>query len=501
MRLQPGSVFAGYTIERPLGAGGMGVVYLARHPRLRRMVALKVLNDALAAEPGVRARFDREAELASRLDHPNVVPVYDRSDPGDDALWLSMKFVDGGDATALLARAGGRLPAAQAVRLITDAARALDYAHRNDVLHRDIKPANLLIEHGGQDIERALLTDFGIARTLDDTVTLSGITATLAYTAPERFRGEPADHRADIYSLGCTLYQLLTGRTPFPRADQAAVVGAHLTAPPPRPSDTEPGLPTRLDDVIAAAMAKSPEQRPQTCAALAAAAAGVLADAARETFVHHPVPPMPSPSRTPPPTSDPSLRIPRHRASWVRRSTIPVTTLTEQGSGWALEFSPDGQLLAAVGPDNTVELWHVPGRRQVMTLRGHQDPVAALAFSPDGAQLATGSWDHTAQLWDLRSGRSLKTFTGHTDWVQAVAFSPDGTLLATGSSDRTTRLWNVRTGTQVARPRWAARIRCTPSRSAGTTRYSPAAVSVSASDSGTSPRGDRRASSPGCTAT
>ncbi|MGW4247236.1 serine/threonine-protein kinase [Nocardia sp. NPDC004722] len=277
MRLDPGADFSGFGIERVLGAGGMGVVYLARHPRLDRHVALKVFGGAgvgpamSPASPG-RARFDREAALAARLEHPDIVPIYDRSAPGAEIPWLCMRYISGGDIAALLAAAGGRLPASDAVRLITDAGNALDYAHRHGVLHRDVKPANILVDVSDRDGGRAVLTDFGIARAFDDTLTLTGTTATVAYAAPERFGEDPADHRADIYSLGCTFYEILTGSRPFPRSDHAAVISAHLTAPPPRPTELFPDLPPALDDVIATALAKHPAARYPDCAALAEAA-------------------------------------------------------------------------------------------------------------------------------------------------------------------------------------------------------------------------------------
>lgn len=272
MAVEPGTVFAGYVIERLLGAGGMGSVYLAEHPRLRRRVALKVLGDGISTDAKARNAFEREATLAARLEHPNIVPVYDRSGPTDPVLWLSMKYVDGGDAIGLLQADPAGIAPDRALRLIHGAAAGLDFAHAHGVLHRDVKPANLLIErdHAGQ--ETALLTDFGIARSLDDTVTLSAMAATFAYAAPERFAGHTVDHRADIYSLGCTLFQLLTGRTPFPRGDQAAVIAAHLGAAPPRPTELRPELPRAIDAVIATAMAKRPEDRFARCADLAAAA-------------------------------------------------------------------------------------------------------------------------------------------------------------------------------------------------------------------------------------
>ncbi|MFC9996705.1 protein kinase [Nocardia sp. NPDC127526] len=304
MSLQPGTEFAGFGIERLLGAGGMGTVYLAAHPRLQRRVALKVLADTFTVDAKARTAFEREATLAAGLDHPNIVPVYDRSAVDDPALWLAMRYIDGGDAAGLLHANPAGLEPARAMRLLADAAHALDYAHGRGVLHRDVKPANLLIANDHRDGERAVLTDFGIARTLDDTVTLSGIAATFAYAAPERFADAPADHRADIYSLGCTLFQLLTGQQPFARKDQAAVIAAHLTAPPPSPRTLRPDLPAELDAVIATALAKSPQDRFPTCTALAEAAARTL-HAAAVTVRAEPARPIPVSSGPIPDSSEP----------------------------------------------------------------------------------------------------------------------------------------------------------------------------------------------------
>ncbi|MEC3919414.1 serine/threonine-protein kinase [Nocardia sp. CDC160] len=327
MALREGTVVAGFVVERLLGTGGMGAVYRARHPRLERLVALKVLNEALSSDSKARAAFDREAKLAARLDHPNIVHVYDRSESDSGLLWLAMRYVEGGDANSLLAAEPQGLDPYRAVRLITDAAHALDFAHARGILHRDMKPANLLID---QDIlhhgERAVLTDFGIARTLDDTYTLSGVAATLAYAAPERFQGGPSDHRADIYSLGCTFYQLLTGQVPFPRADQAAVIAAHLTAVPPAPSAVHSGLPAALDDLIATALAKDPNDRYGSCTDLATAAVDALASAPATVIA-----PVSSPHRTLPiAESSPGQRVPEavrvpdtdRRALRPRKSSI-----------------------------------------------------------------------------------------------------------------------------------------------------------------------------------
>ncbi|MFE3195843.1 protein kinase [Nocardia sp. NPDC059240] len=264
--LSPGEEIAGYKVVRRLGFGGMATVYLAEHPRLSKSVALKVLKDEYTSDRTVRAAFNREAGLAAGLDHPNIVQVHDRNGPNDTRLWLAMRYVAGGDLSALLQTAPGGLPVERVVRLITDAAHALDYAHAQGVLHRDVKPANLMIDHDPRYGERAVLTDFGIARARDATVTAVGYT--LAYVAPERFGDKLSDHRADIYSLGCTLFHLLTGEFPFRRGSNAAVIAAHLSDPPPSVTAGRPDFPSHLDHVIATALAKNPADRYSSCAEL-----------------------------------------------------------------------------------------------------------------------------------------------------------------------------------------------------------------------------------------
>ncbi|MGW5456438.1 serine/threonine-protein kinase [Nocardia sp. NPDC003979] len=275
-QLRPGAVFAGYVIERVLGSGGMGTVYAARHPRLPRWDALKVLGDAHSASAEFRARFVREAELAARIDHPNVVAVHDRGmDQG--ALWIAMQYVAGTDAASVLRH--GLPDARLALHIVTEAAAGLDAAHRAGLLHRDVKPANLMLESRAGEPDRVLVADFGIAKSGTDgtALTESGVfLATLAYAAPELIRLDAVDHRADQYSLGCTLFELLTGRKPFPRDTPAAVINAHLTAPPPRPTELNPRLPPAVDAVIARALAKNPDDRYASCGALAAAASAAF---------------------------------------------------------------------------------------------------------------------------------------------------------------------------------------------------------------------------------
>jgi eukaryotic-like serine/threonine-protein kinase len=275
--LSVGSVVAGYRIERVLGAGGMGEVYLAAHPSLPRSDALKVLSSELSGDPDFRARFVREADLAARLDHPNIVSIYDRGQTDEGQLWIAMQFVDGTDAEKVV-HAGTMTPP-RAVHIVGEVAKALDYAGQRGVVHRDVKPANFLLSGPVGPDERVLLGDFGIARALGDAgLTVTGsVMATLSYAAPEVLSGQPFDGRADLYSLGCTLFRMLTGKLPFAWAEgMAAVVAAHLQAPPPRVSDWAPGLSPPMDAVIETAMAKDPASRFSSCRELAAAAAEAL---------------------------------------------------------------------------------------------------------------------------------------------------------------------------------------------------------------------------------
>ncbi|CAN5866181.1 serine/threonine-protein kinase [soil metagenome] len=292
MPLADGAVFAGYTIIRLLGAGGMGEVYLAAHPRLPREDALKVLPASVTTDREFRERFEREADMVAALWNPHIVGVHDRGE-FDGQLWIAMDYVDGTDAAELLRQHPQGLPPTDVLTIVNAVADALDYAHDRHLLHRDVKPANILVSREGVGERRILLADFGIARRDDDT---SGLTATnmtvgtVSYAAPEQLMGSDLDGRADQYALAATAFHLLTGAPPFAHSNPAVVISQHLSAAPPKVSLRRPDL-AHLDDALAKALSKDPADRFARCADFARAlshqigspAAGVPAGQVAET--------------------------------------------------------------------------------------------------------------------------------------------------------------------------------------------------------------------------
>lgn len=273
MPLPDGQEFAGYTIVRLLGAGGMGEVYLAQHPRLPRRDALKVLGPAVSADEEFRQRFSLEAEMIATLNHPNIVTIYDRGD-FEGQLWIAMEFIDGPDAGRLIGDRYPRgIPPSALITIVAGVAAALDYAHGRGVLHRDIKPANILLGSPDGGEMRVALADFGVARWIGKQNNLTGVemtVGTVAYTAPEQLKGEEIDGRADQYALAATAYHLLTGSAPFSATNPAIVIGQHLSAPPPAVADIKPEL-SRFQPVFAKALAKNPRDRFASCTDFATA--------------------------------------------------------------------------------------------------------------------------------------------------------------------------------------------------------------------------------------
>src|SRR3954447_3589315 len=259
-----GSEVAGYRIEGLLARGGMGVVYRAVHLGLERAVALKVIARELVDREGFRERFLRESRLAARLDHPAVVPIYDSREVNGE-LVVAMRLIEGGDLRGLIDREGS-LPPHRAFDLLAQVADALDAAHAAGIVHRDVKPHNILVEG-----DRAYLSDFGLAKALDESGAADGasVVGTAHYMSPEQWRGDSIGPAADVYSLGCVLYEAITGIAPFQRAE----------------AESEPEMPQGVEEAIRRATAKEPGDRYRSAVALIAAARAGEGSEVRPTAV------------------------------------------------------------------------------------------------------------------------------------------------------------------------------------------------------------------------
>jgi serine/threonine-protein kinase len=484
----------------------MAVVFRARDQRLDRLVALKILAPALAADEGFRRRFIAESRAAAAVDDPHIIPVYEAGE-ADGVLFIAMRFVAGGDLRGVLAREGPLRPG-RAAGFISPVASALDAAHRAGLVHRDVKPANVLVDARGDRPDHVYLSDFGVSKGAKSSVSLTGTgqyLGTPEYSAPEQVQGRAVDGRTDQYALACVAWELLTGSAPFERDQGLAVLLAHISEPPPSLSEYRPELGS-ADQVLAKALAKVPEERYLSC--------GEFADALREALGVQPytshesaAPGHPrtvlstgrlnevapdavgpgdagSPAGTPasayqrtadhisrgrwqaaadelnpiqeidPAHKDLGQLADRARYELAPRGADPspaarqpmVTTGYEVN---AVAFSPDGTRLALARNGRRASITDLAGREQ---LRIRHDLMSGfilcVAFDREGVRLATGSDDKTARIWDTATGSQLRKLA-HDGTVFGVAFSPDGHLLATASDDKTARIWDTATGSQL----------------------------------------------------
>lgn len=368
--------FGGYRLERLLGRGGMGQVWLAYDDAGTRWVALKLLPSELAADAGYRKRFEREAEVVARLRDPHIPRIH-RFGEIDGRLFIDMEFVEGHDLASKVA--AGVLPLASAVGIVGQIAVALDVAHRAGLVHRDVKPSNIVVHSSGF----AYLIDFGIAHGIGQTaVTTTGLAiGTLAYMAPERFTGK-ADARSDVYSLGCVLYECLTAARPYGDTDPAQQMHAHLMTDPPRAASRNAAVPAALDAVIARAMAKKPADRYSTAGDFAAAAHAAIGTRPPDSLVH---PPKSLASTKALPESGPTpTRVETRRAEHVRPWGVPrpgpkpTKVLPEPGptpTRVQTRLAPAGYLPPQSGPGSS---------RAVAPYRGSAPPVVPQQRYPVG---------------------------------------------------------------------------------------------------------------------
>ena len=396
-----GTELGGYRIERVIGRGGMSVVYLAEHVRLGRKVALKVLAPELAGSERFHDRFLRESKLAASIDHPNIVPIYD-ADEAEGVLYIAMRYVEGSDLKQAI-RGSGRLEPPRTSAIVDQVASALDAAHARGLVHRDVKPANVLLTLD----DHAYVSDFGLTKRA---VSVSGLTetgqliGTIDYVAPEQIRGDPVDQRADVYSLGCLLFECLTGHAPYPRDIEVGVLWAHVETPPPSLTEERPELPSEVDDVLALAMAKNPAER--------TAAAGDVAAGFRSALGLEP-------SRV----GLPTVRRPQPKPRKSRRTTVIAAVVAAVAlllvAGVFL-LDQGGEAGVAVPSPNSVARIDSHTNAFDEAVRVGEDPTG-IAIGEDGDLWVVNEGDSTVSRIDPGSGEvtSAKSTLGVPTGVAA----------------------------------------------------------------------------------
>jgi serine/threonine protein kinase len=385
--LAAGSRIAGYLIEEQIGRGGMAVVYRASDPRLNRSVALKILAPELVGDAAFRQRFLREMRAAAAVDHPHIVPVFDAGE-ADGALFIAMRYVSGQDLRTLL-DTERKLPAARVVHIVTQVASALDEAHAHGLIHRDVKPGNMLIGTvaGSGQPDHVYLSDFGLSKpTLSSAnLTLTGqFLGTIDYMAPEQVEGRPIDGRADLYALACTTFEMLAGAPPFKRDQGLAVMWAQLSAAAPSLRAERPDLSPAVDQVIARALAKSPDDRYPTCTAFATALRAACGPAAT---AEGPIGPAAGSQAAGPPTQ--RARLPEAQSAGPSTERARVASPQPAGPSTERAHNPKPQAAASWASDprpRAASSWSAdPQRGPASSWPPAPPPVTPARRPPGGA--------------------------------------------------------------------------------------------------------------------
>lgn len=465
--------FGEYDIEEVIGAGAMGVVLKAHDASLNRRVAIKVLSPRYADSESARRRFERESRSVAAVVDPHVVPIH-AVNATYELPYLVMAYVSGESLQQRIARCGP-LDAKDILRIGMQTAKGLAAAHSQGIVHRDIKPANILLEDG---LERVVLSDFGLARAVDDiTMTRPGMLAgTPEYMSPEQAMGVPVDHRSDLFSLGCVMFAMSTGQSPFRANSTMAVLKRICEHKPADIRDVNDQFPSWLQVVINRLLEKVPSNRYQSASAVASLLEQCLAHEQQPSVI-----PMPREiAQHAERERKGKWNVSNRQGYWwwtiagailviclavsTRKllhrkshdvSTNPISTnwsvptMTFNGHTacvYTVAFSPDGATLASADDLGVIKLWNLETGETVATFNGHARGVLSLDFDATGAWLASASADGDIILWDVVSRQKMHTLKGHERRVRDVCFSADSETLASCGDDQTVRLWDVATG-------------------------------------------------------
>lgn len=482
----PGNILIpGYELLEELGRGGMGVVYKARHLKLDRLVAVKVLPNAAFASPGALARFLIEAQVVAKVKHPNVVEIYDFGEV-NQAPYFVLELLSPDHFGKRYPRKGWH-DLQEIIRVLAKVAHGVAEVHAEGMVHRDLKPANILFDKRGEP----KVVDFGLAKRENSLLTKSDdIFGTLHYMAPEQARGKAkqAGPATDVWAIGVILYECLTGCMPFDADEQIPLLLAIVNDEPRIPRNIAPNVPLELETIVLKCLSKKSEDRYATAKELAETldqysnnlriikSASPPESSASLTNVRINQPFQDTVQRLP---GAPSLARRLTRKLFLRLISLlsflivpfivtglnAFRSLDRQQSGSSKvdkEFEIAGKSsspqLSSSPPAKTPSLsGGIPNPLQqvnsewkvVLALRGHTDTVYSASFSLDGSRMVTASGDQTAIIWDAKSGMKLRPLNGHTNIVWSASFSPDGAQVVTASSDCTAIIWDANTGEKI----------------------------------------------------